>query len=45
MDGDLVAAALEILAQQVGERLVRELCLLQTADVGLSFVQPWQQPG
>ena len=41
---DSVAAVGELVAEQVGERLVCELGLLQTDDVRLPLVQPRQEP-
>ena len=41
---ELVAAAAELVAEQLGEGLVGELGLLQADDVGLALVQPRQQP-
>ena len=42
--GDLVAALLQLPAQQLGERLVGELRLLEADDVGAPLVEPRQQP-
>jgi hypothetical protein len=44
VDGERVAPGLELGAEQFGERGVGELDLLQAHDVGLPFVEPWQQP-
>jgi hypothetical protein len=41
---DLVAAARQLVAEQGGERVVRQLGLLQADDVRLALVQPRQQP-
>ena len=42
--GDLVAALGELVAEQLGERVVGELGLLQADDVGPPLVEPRQQP-
>ena len=42
--GGLIAAAGQLLAQQLGEGLVGELGLLQADHVGAAFLQPRQQP-
>ncbi len=44
MDGDLVAAIGQLVAEQVAERVVGELRLLQADHIGTAFVQPGQQP-
>ena len=42
--GDLVAALGELVAEELGERVVGELRLLQADDVRAALVQPRQQP-
>jgi hypothetical protein len=44
VDGDLVVARGELGPEQLGERGVGELGLLQAHHVGLALVQPRQQP-
>ena len=43
--GDLVPAGRERIAEQLGERIVGELGLLEADDVRLPLVQPRQEPG
>jgi len=42
---ELITPGRELSAEQLGERLASELDLLQAHHVGLSFVEPRQQPG
>ena len=44
VSGDRVAAVCELVAEQLGERVVGELGLLQADDVRLALVEPRQQP-
>ena len=44
MQRDLVAAVGQLGAEQLGERVVGELGLLQADDVRLPLVQPGQEP-
>src|SRR6185503_6696296 len=43
--GDLVAAAGQLVAHQLAERVVGDLGLLQAQDIGPALVEPGQQPG
>jgi hypothetical protein len=43
--GDLVAAVAQLGPEEVGERVVGELGLLQADDVRRALVEPRQEPG